>query len=41
MFGADGQNELATFSKREDQACEVTDALARWLLQEHLALERV
>ncbi len=39
MFGADGQNDLVTFTEREDRACEVTDALARWLLEEHLALE--
>ncbi len=39
MFGADGQNGLVTFTEREDRACEVTDALARWLLEEHLALE--
>ena len=34
--GADGQNGLVTFTEREDRACEVTDALARWLLEEHL-----
>jgi hypothetical protein len=39
MFGDDGQNELVTFSEREDRACEVTDALARWLLEEHLTLD--
>lgn len=39
MFGADGQNGLVTFTEREDQACEVTDALARWLLEEHLTLD--
>ena len=39
MFGQDGQNGLVTFSEREDRACEATDALARWLLEEHLALE--
>ena len=39
MFGADGQNGLVTFTQREDRACEVTDALARWLLEEHLALD--
>jgi hypothetical protein len=39
MFGGDGQNGLVTFNEREDRACEVTDALARWLLQEHLALD--
>ena len=39
MFGQDGQNGLVTFSEREDRACEVTDALARWLLEEHLALD--
>lgn len=40
MFGSDGQNGLATFTEREDRACEVTDALARWLMEEHLALDR-
>ncbi len=40
MFGADGQNGLVTFTEREDRACEVTDALARWLLEEHLALDK-
>lgn len=39
MFGQDGQNELVTITQREDRACEATDALARWLLQEHLALD--
>ncbi len=38
MFGADGQNGLVTFTEREDRACEVTDALARWLLEERLTL---
>lgn len=40
MFGADGQNGLVTFTEREDRACEVTDALARWLLEEHLTLDQ-
>ena len=39
MFGSDGQNGLVTFSEREDRACEATDALARWLMEEHLALD--
>lgn len=39
MFGDDGQNGLATFTEREDRACEVTDGLARWLLEEHLGLD--
>ncbi len=39
MLGADGQNGLVTFTEREDRACEVTDALARWLLEEHLTLD--
>jgi len=30
---------LVTFTEREDRACEVTDALARWLLEEHLSLD--
>jgi hypothetical protein len=37
MFGQDGKNGLITFTEREDRACEATDALARWLLEEHLA----
>jgi len=36
MFGSDGQNGLVTFAQREDRACEVTDALARWLMAEHV-----
>src|SRR3989337_2752613 len=36
MFGQDGKNGLVTFTQREDRACELTDALARWLLEEHL-----
>lgn len=39
MFGSDGQNGLETFTEREDRACEATDALARWLMEEHLALD--
>jgi len=39
MFGADGQNGLVSFTQREDRACEATDALARWLMEEHLALD--
>jgi len=39
MFGPDGQNGLVTMTQREDRACEATDALARWLLQEDLALD--
>ena len=39
MFGADGQNELVTFAQREERACEVTDALARWLMAEHITLD--
>jgi len=39
MFGSDGQNGLVTFTEREDRACEVTDALARWLMEEHLGLD--
>ena len=41
MFGADGQNGLVTFTEREEQACQVTDELARWLLAEHLRLDPV
>ena len=41
MFGDDGQNGLVTFTEREDRACEVTDGLARWLLEEHLGLDEV
>lgn len=39
MFATDGQNGLVTFTEREDRACEVTDSLARWLMEEHLALD--
>jgi len=39
MFGSDGQNGLVAFTEREDRACEATDALARWLMEEHLALD--
>jgi uncharacterized protein with PIN domain len=39
MFGSDGQNGLVTFAQREDRACEVGDALTRWLMAEHLALD--
>lgn len=39
MFGRDGKNGLVTFTEREDRACEVTDALARWLLEEPLSLD--
>jgi len=39
MFGWDGQNGLVTFTEREDRACEATDRLARWLMEEHLALD--
>ena len=36
LFGQNGKNGLVTFTQREDRACELTDALARWLLEEHL-----
>lgn len=39
MFGSDGQNGLVSFTEREDRACEATDTLARWLMEEHLALD--
>jgi hypothetical protein len=39
MFGSDGQNGLVTFDQREQRACEVTDELARLLLDEHIALD--
>jgi hypothetical protein len=39
MFGSDGQNGLVTFAEREDRACEESDALARWLMAEHIALD--
>ena len=41
MFGSDGQNGLMTFDQREKRACEVTDELARWLMAEHVALDRL
>ena len=34
MFGTDEQNGLVSFTEREDRACELTHALARWLLEE-------
>jgi len=37
MFGSDGQNGLVTFEQRERRACELTDELARLLLDEHIA----
>ena len=39
MFGTDGQNDLVTFAQREERACEVADALTRWLMAEHIALD--
>ena len=39
MFGQDGKNGLVTFTEREDRACEATGALARGLIEEHLAQE--
>jgi len=39
MFGDDGQNGLVTFTQREERACEVTDELARWLLEEHVQMD--
>jgi len=39
MFGTDGQNGLVTFVEREQRACEVTDALARWLMVEHVRVD--
>jgi uncharacterized protein with PIN domain len=41
MFGSDGQNGLVTFAEREERACAVTDALARWLLAEHVGQDPV
>jgi uncharacterized protein with PIN domain len=41
MFGSDGQKGLVTFAEREERACEVTDELARWLMAEHVAQDRV
>lgn len=39
VFGADGQNGLVTFTQREQRACEVSDALARWLIAEHIQVD--
>jgi hypothetical protein len=39
MFGADGQNGLVTFTQREQRACAVSDALARWLMTEHVQVD--
>jgi len=41
MLGGEGQNGLVTFAEREERACEVTDALARWLMAEHVAQDPV
>lgn len=37
MCGGDGQNGLVSFDQREQRACELTDELARLLLDEHVA----
>lgn len=37
MCGGDGQNGLVSFQERERRACELTDELARLLLDEHIA----
>ena len=42
MFGRDGQNPGApgvTFDERERQACEQTDRLSRWLMENHVGLD--
>jgi hypothetical protein len=37
MFDADQQDRLVTFDQRERRACSLTDELAAWLLEQHIA----
>lgn len=37
MFAADQQEQLITFTQREDRAVELGRALAAWLIEEHAA----
>src|SRR3954464_15056050 len=41
MLGADGSNGLVTFQEREDRACDLGDALAGRLLEEHLSADEL
>jgi hypothetical protein len=37
MFDADQQDRLVTFDQRERRACSLTDELAAWLIEQHIA----
>jgi hypothetical protein len=39
MFGAAHQDQLVTFTEREDMACALGEALAAFLLEEHAATD--
>ena|ERR1041385_861731 len=39
MFGKDNQDQLVTFTQREDLACAVSKELAAFLLEEHVAVD--
>lgn len=39
MFAADQQENLITFTQREDRAVELTRQLAQWLLEEHISAD--
>jgi hypothetical protein len=39
MFAADQQENLITFTQREDMAMELTRHLAQWLLEEHIGAD--
>jgi hypothetical protein len=39
MFGSAHQDQLVTFTEREDMACALGDELAQFLLEEHVAVD--
>lgn len=39
MFGAANQDQLVTFTEREDMACALGEELAKFLLEEHAAAD--
>ena len=39
MFGKDNQDQLVTFTQREDMACALSRELATFLLEEHVAVD--
>jgi hypothetical protein len=39
MFGADNQDQLITFTQREDMACALAKELAIFLVEEHVAVD--